>query len=96
MTSDSGPVGPPVSHLIQTDIDGHVGLYNPVTARVHVLNGTASDAWLVSDGEHTAQQIVDILARAYQIEPDEIRAAVLAAIGTFQDQELLCREDGPT
>ncbi len=96
MTSDVDLVGPPMSYVVETDVDGHIGLYNPVTVRVHVLNRTASDTWLLSDGEHTAREIVHLLAQAYQVDTEDIRATVLAAIETFRDQGLLLYPAGPT
>jgi hypothetical protein len=94
MTFRSGRVGPPVDHLVATVVDGHINLYDPMTARVHVLNGTASDAWRLSDGEHTAEQIVAQLASCYGVEADDIRSAVLGTVGRFREEGLLCPGDG--
>jgi hypothetical protein len=96
MESGPGRVGPPTDRLVETEVDGHISLYDPVTARVHVLNGTASDAWLLSDGDYTAEQIVGLLAAAYGVDADVIRSTVVDTVGLFRDEGLLCHEDGTT
>lgn len=94
MEFDSAPVGPPQGHLVESTVDGHINLYDPVNSRVHVLNGTASDAWLLSDGEHTAEQIAALLAEAYAIDVETIRSSVLDTVGFFYNEGLLTREHG--
>jgi hypothetical protein len=84
-----------MDHLVETEVDGRIGIFNPGTARVHVLNETATDAWLLSDGEHTAEQIVALLASAYGVDEEAIRVPVLRAVDLFHDEGLLRRQDDP-
>lgn len=88
-------VGPPAAHVVEAEVDGHISLFNPLTSCAHVLNGTATDTWLLSDGDHTAEQIVTLLARAYGIDADQIRATVLHTVRLFHDEGLLRPPDGP-
>lgn len=76
-------VGPQTDHIIETEIDGDISLYDPQTEQVMVLNHTASDIWLLSDGEHSLTEIVDLLATAYQVEPSAIRDDVEATVASF-------------
>lgn len=76
-------VGPACEHIVETEIEGEISLYHPGTDQVMVLNETASDIWLLSDGEHTLPEIVDLLARAYQVESNDIREDVEKAVADF-------------
>ena len=44
-------IGPPLAHILETEIDEEVSLYDTQTEQVVVLNKTASDVWRLSDGE---------------------------------------------
>ena len=82
-------VGPPASHILETDVDGDISLYDPKTESVTVLNGTASDVWLLCDGEHTVSEIIHLLALSYEIDESEIVADVERAIRDFTEAGLL-------
>lgn len=84
-----GKVGPPASNILETEVDGEISLYNPTNEQVTVLNGTASDVWLLCDGEHTQDEIVILLASSYQVDEDEIKDEVADAIEEFQNAGLL-------
>ena len=85
---EPGTIGPAASHILETEIDGDISLYNPHTEQVTVLNGTAGDVWRVCDGEHSLIEIVDLLAGAYGVEPVSIHDDVVAAITSFEHAEL--------
>ena len=87
--SPSGPVGPPAAHLVETEVEGRINLYDPASEEVHVLNETASDVWRLSDGSQTVDQIVALLAKAYGVEPDTIAADVAATLSDFYARGLL-------
>ncbi|MGH9052712.1 MAG: PqqD family protein [Acidimicrobiia bacterium] len=72
----AGPIGPPPPHIVQTEVEGDVSLYNPRREEVAILNATASDIWSLGDGTLTLEEIVERLARAYARPPDEIRDEV--------------------
>jgi len=59
-----------------------------------VLNATATDVWLLSDGEHTLLEMVELLARAYGVEPDDIRDDVEETISSFIENGFI--SDGGT
>ena len=76
-------VGPAKGHIIETEIDGEISLYDPSTEQVMVLNRTASDIWLLSDGEHTLDEMTELLANVYGVESAAIRNDVEEAVSSF-------------
>lgn len=82
-------VGPAHDHIVETEIEGEISLYDPTSDQVMVLNGTASDIWLLSDGEHTLKEMVELLAGAYQVEPSEIRDDVEKTVADFVENGFL-------
>ncbi len=85
----SRAVGPPREHVVETEVDDHISLYDARGQEVLVLNETASDVWRLCDGERSLDEIVSILASAYGVDPDAIRSDVVRTIQAFQDQALL-------
>ncbi len=77
-------VGPPAAELVETEIDGNISLYAPGREQVTILNGSASDIWRLSDGQHTLDEIVSLLAAAYRADEQAIRADVTATIDRFR------------
>lgn len=84
-----GRIGPPPAHIIETEIKGEISLFDAEQNQVVVLNSTASDVWRLSDGEHTLDQIVDLLASAYRTDPDTIRNDVRTTIQQLVDEGFL-------
>lgn len=83
-------VGRPSDKVVETEIEGEISLYQPVTEQVTVLNGTASDIWRLCDGEHTVAEIAKLLASAYEIEDHEqVEQDVRDTIRSFQEAKLL-------
>lgn len=82
-------VGPAADHLIETEVGGDISLYDPTSERVVVLNATASDIWRLCDGEQTLDEIIDLIAKAYEQQPDEIRPHVNTTIDQFRDEGFL-------
>lgn len=78
--SGNGRVGPPSAHVLETEVDGQISLYNPHNESVTVLNETASDIWRLSDGEHTLAEMVELLASAYAVDPSTIAPEVEATV----------------
>ena len=81
--SASPRVGPPPPHIIETEIDDEVSLYNPHDESVLVLNLTASDVWRLCDGEQTLEEIVELISEAYGVTVDSIREDVAATVSEF-------------
>jgi hypothetical protein len=84
-------VGPPVTSVVETDIDGCVVLFHPETAEVVILNATASDVWRLSDGNNTLTEMIAILARAYHVDTKSIKDDVLSAVSLLEDYGLFLR-----
>ncbi len=88
-------VGPPTAGVVESEVEGCVSLYHPESQEVSVLNQTASDVWRLSDGDHTLDQIVVLMARAYGVAPDSIREEVATTVETFRDKQLFAGEGSP-
>lgn len=88
MTGES-KVGPPASRILETEVDGEISLYDPENENVTILNDTASDVWLLCDGEHSAEEIVNLLASSYGVGTDQIRDEVTRTIDEFMEAGLL-------
>lgn len=89
MTNATVRVGPPAAQVIETDVQGDLGLYDARQERVLILNRTASDVWLLCDGHHTPEEIVRILARSYNASPDDIRGDVERTLERFRTEGFL-------
>ena len=87
-------LGPPAPHLLASELDGDISLYDPVRSNVHVLNSTASDVWRLLDGEHTLDEIVELMARSYEVDPSDIRVHVARTLDAFTERGLLSRTQG--
>ena len=77
---DMGVVGPASPHVLETEIDGDISLYDPKTEQVTVLNGTASDIWRLADGTQTLEEITALLASSYQVSSDSIAEEVAKTV----------------
>ena len=86
---DCEQVGPPRPNLLETEVDGDISIYDPGSERVVVLNQTASDVWRLTDGQHTINEIVELLARAYQVDVHSISDDVGQAVEGFGDAGLI-------
>lgn len=82
-------VGPPEAHVLETEIDDEISLYNVQNENVIVLNITASDVWRLCDGEQTFDEIVGMISNAYGVAEDEIRDDVSSTIDQFVDAGFL-------
>ena len=82
-------IGPPPAHILETEIGGEISLYDPQTDSVLVLNETASDVWRLSDGEHTLDEMIELLAGAYGTDAKSIRSDVEQAVRTIIDEGFL-------
>jgi len=82
-------VGPPEAHVLETEIDDEISLYNVQDESVIVLNITASDVWRLCDGEQTLDEIVGMISRAYGVREDQIREEVSVTVEQFIDAGFL-------
>jgi len=88
MGQEKQKVGPPGSHILETEIGDEISLYDPRTEQVIVLNQTASDVWRLSDGQSDVDEIVRLLAAAYGVDSDLIRDEIESTIHSFREQGL--------
>jgi Coenzyme PQQ synthesis protein D (PqqD). len=73
-------IGPPQPGIRAIELGEDISLYNPHTQGAALLNSTASDVWRLVDGEHTFEEIVDLLGAAYGADPEAIRGDVRMTI----------------
>ncbi len=85
-------VGPPSPHVVETEVDGDVCLYDPFSERVAVLNATASDVWRLADGTYTIAEIIDLLASSYGTQPTSIAPDIEAVVTEFVEAGFLAQE----
>jgi len=70
-------------------VDGDISIYDPGSERVVVLNETASDFWRLADGQHTINEIAELLARAYEVDVRSISDDVGQAVESFEHAGLI-------
>jgi 2-keto-3-deoxy-L-rhamnonate aldolase RhmA len=85
----TGTVGPPRPTVQALELDGDISLYDSATSQALVLNATASDVWRLLDGEHTVNEIVELLAAAYTVDSASIRPDVVRIIAELTTAGLL-------
>ena len=73
-------IGPPQPGIRAVELGEDISLYNPHTQGAALLNSTASDVWRLVDGEHTLEEIVDLLVAVYDADPEVIRRDVRQTI----------------
>lgn len=78
---------------MESEVDGRISLFDPQTQEVSMLNDTASDVWRLCDGTSTLDQVIELMAKAYGVEPDAIGDEVKATVKTFHDKGLLTGGD---
>ena len=90
------PIGPPPLNIIETEVKGDLSLYDPRQEKVLVLNGTATDVWLLCDGNHTAAEILGLIASVHGQDAATIRADVDSTIRHFFEEGFLARHEPET
>jgi len=71
------------------ELDGEGVLYDSVNRRMHVLNSTAVDIWILLDQVHQPKQIAEIMAERFNVPNDTVIADVMACLQTFQQLGLV-------
>lgn len=82
-------VGPVKPHILETEIDAEISLYDPRREQVTVLNETASDIWRLVDGERGLDEITELLASAYGVPRAEIVRDVTNTVSRFAKAGLI-------
>ncbi|MFN8459218.1 MAG: PqqD family protein [Anaerolineae bacterium] len=65
-------------------LDGELLLYHPGQTQILYCNQTASLIWQLCDGQHTVQEIIDLLSAAFPAAKDTIAADVMTTLSQFQ------------
>ena len=76
---------------VETVVSGDIGLYDPRSETVVLLNQTASDVWRLSDGDLSVGDLAEALASSYQVEVESIREQVSEVIADLASRGLLTR-----
>lgn len=82
-------LGPPAEGVRALELDGDISLYDARTQFAAVLNGTASDVWRLLDGDHTLDEVVELLATAYKVQPAAIRPDVERTVAELTEAGFL-------
>lgn len=82
-------IGPPPEHIIETEVQGDISLYDARHEQVLILNSTASDVWRLCDGEQTLDEIVDLLVGAYGGDREVIRIDVERTVSQLLEEGFL-------
>lgn len=93
MDQSQAKVGPPAARIVESEVDGNISLFDPETGEVSLLNDTASDVWRLADGTQTLEEMIELAARAYGVEPISIADQVRDTVVTFADKRLLSPQD---
>lgn len=93
MDHPAAKIGPSAAHIVESEVDGRISLFDPQTQEVSMLNDTASDVWRLCDGTSTLDQVIELMAKAYGVAPDAVGHEVKATVKTFYDKGLLAGKD---
>ena len=86
-------IGPPAAHVIEEELGDDIVLYDSERKQFYELNPTASDVWRLTTGEFTEDEIVDLLASAYEVDPDELRTPVSEVLTMMTDADLFAETE---
>jgi hypothetical protein len=75
------------------EVEGEMSLLHPGTHRVLVLNRTATDVWLLCDGEHDLPEVVALLGTAYGVSAESIAAEVGTVVDELLDEGFVIEFD---
>jgi len=73
---DLRPVAATSAGLSLKDLGDELLVYDPGSDRVHVLNGTARELYLLADGSRSVAALVTAFLERYEVDPGEGERAV--------------------
>ncbi|MCU0231117.1 MAG: PqqD family protein [Acidobacteria bacterium] len=79
----------PNPQLTSRDLRDEYVLLGSAGDRIHVLNDTAREIYLLCDGTRTLEQIAAALRATYDVTPEKARADVLRVIGELDEAGVL-------
>lgn len=65
-------------------MDGELLLFHPVDTRIIYCNDTASVIWQLCNGEHTVEEIIELLSDAYPEAASRLSSDVVETLEEFQ------------
>ena len=77
-TSDFAPR--PSDEYMSRDLGDEYLFYDRKGDRIHVLNGTARDIYLLCDGKKTSNEIAEAISDKYEVDPETARTDVQRTI----------------
>jgi hypothetical protein len=83
------------SAVVSRMVDNEMVIVLPSHGQVKVLNEVASQIWKLSDGNHTIQQIIDIICLEYDVDQAHARADALELIQSMIDKDMIELFDQP-
>ncbi len=86
-------IGPPAPHVVEEELGDDIVLYDTERKQFYELNPTASDIWRLATGEFTAEQIVDLLASAYDVPAADLEEQVGEVLSMMQDAHLFAEAE---
>ncbi len=89
---DSATARPQVREsLIFRPLDEEWVIYDSDGEKLHVLNSSAAVVWMLCDGQHTVEEIVDEVAEAFdnQVAMEQVKTDVNSALEDFTNKRLL-------
>ena len=72
-------------------LDDRTVVVDPVSGEYHALNETALLIWEHCDGEHSLDDLADVLVRRFALDPDEARADVRDLVERLEMAGLLAQ-----
>jgi len=84
-------VAKPVAVARGRDLGDEYLFYDRDHDRIHVLNETAREIFLLCDGRHTEEEIVAILAERFEVDEDSARLDARALLGSLVELGLVSR-----
>ena len=72
-----------------TVIEGEAALVNPEDSLLHWLNPVATRIWELSDGQHSTQEIADILCQEFEVDYETALQDATKMIEAFRAKHLI-------
>jgi PqqD family protein of HPr-rel-A system len=96
LSSDDRPIPSPEKGLSGKDLGDEYLVYDKAGDRFHILNGSAREIYLLCDGDHTLERIIECMAERYRIDPATARQDTIEAIDRLIELGILCASpEGP-
>ncbi|MCG3139022.1 MAG: Coenzyme PQQ synthesis protein D [Phycisphaerae bacterium] len=78
-----------LNHLVIHELDQELLLYDPNLDRSHRLNPSASFIWQQCDGQHTVEQIAQLLTDHFEVELADAVKDTQSALQRLRAEQLI-------